>query len=94
MVDVDVNGVAALPDGVHFVVGLGAANHQHCGEVRLYHVDGTLVHTFKGHTDDGARAGGDARRPAHHQRRERFAHQGVERRHKEPREHLRSHRLR
>ena len=35
---------AALPDGVHFVVGL------HNGEVRLYHVDGTLVHTFKGHT--------------------------------------------
>ena len=37
--------VAALPDGVHFVVGLGD------GEVRLYHVDGTLVHTFKGHTE-------------------------------------------
>ena len=37
--------VAALPDGVHFVVGLG--NH----EVRLYHVDGTLVHAFKGHTN-------------------------------------------
>ena len=34
--------VAALPDGVHFVVGLGY------NEVRLYHVDGTLVHTFKG----------------------------------------------
>ena len=52
--------VAALPDGVHFVVGLGK-------EVRLYHVDGTLVHTFKGHTG-GVRGGGDARRPAHHQR--------------------------
>ena len=37
--------VAALPDGVHFVVGLGAG----VGEVRLYHVDGTLVHTFEGH---------------------------------------------
>ena len=36
--------VAALPDGVHFVVGLASS------EVRLYHVDGTLVHTFKGHT--------------------------------------------
>jgi WD40 repeat protein len=33
--------VAALPDGVHFVIG--DVN----GEVRLYHVDGTLVHTFK-----------------------------------------------
>ena len=96
--------VAALPDGVHFVVGLS-------GEVRLYHVDGTLVHTFKGHagaggavavtpdgqhiisgsddklvkvwsvatkslvstcaghTDDVGRGGGDARRPAHPQRR-------------------------
>jgi WD40 repeat protein len=38
--------VAALPDGVHFVVGLGVPRY----EVRLYHVDGTLVHTFKGHT--------------------------------------------
>jgi WD40 repeat protein len=35
--------VAAMPDGVHFVVGLGN------GEVQLYHVDGTLVHTFEGH---------------------------------------------
>ena len=41
--------VAALPDGVHFAVGLGVDNK---GQVRLYHVDGTLVHTFKGHTDD------------------------------------------
>ncbi len=39
--------VAALPDGVHFVVGLWSPY-----EVRLYHVDGTLVHTFKGHTDE------------------------------------------
>ena len=35
--------VAALPDGAHFVVGLYRV-------FRLYHVDGTLVHTFKGHT--------------------------------------------
>ncbi len=35
--------VAALPDGVHFVVGLDAS-------LELYHVDGTLVHTFEGHT--------------------------------------------
>ena len=41
---------AALPDAVHFVVGLSnyEANEVHY-EVRLYHVDGTLVHTFKGH---------------------------------------------
>ena len=39
------SGIAVLPDGVHFVVGLG-----NC-QFRLYHVDGTLVHTFKGHTD-------------------------------------------
>jgi hypothetical protein len=36
--------VAALPDGVHFVVGLGNGS----GEVKLYHVDGTLVHAFEG----------------------------------------------
>jgi len=36
--------IAALPDGVHFVVGLGEGNRD--GEVRLYHVDGTLVHAF------------------------------------------------
>ena len=38
-------GVATLPDGLHFVV----AHNDHVGgkgEVRLYHVDGTLVHTF------------------------------------------------
>jgi len=42
--------VAALPDGVHFVVGRGSS-FPPSGEVRLYHVDGTLVHTFAGHTD-------------------------------------------
>ena len=42
-----VSCVAALPDGVHFVVGLNMGPNM--GEVRLYHVDdGTLVHTFKG----------------------------------------------
>ena len=35
--------VAALPDGVHFVVGT------YNNDVRLYHVDGTLVHNFEGH---------------------------------------------
>jgi len=42
----DVRGaecVAALPDGVHFVVGCR-------NEVRLYHANGTLVHAFEGHT--------------------------------------------
>ena len=34
--------VAALPNGVHFVVGAAF-------DVKLYHIDGTLVHTFKGH---------------------------------------------
>ena len=36
--------VAALPDDLHFVVGTRK-------EVRLHHVDGTLVHTFTGHTN-------------------------------------------
>ena len=40
--------VTALPDGVHFVVGTRRSGK----EVRLYHVDGTLVHTFKGHAHD------------------------------------------
>ena len=41
--------VAPLPDGVHFVVGTGSG-HAHQFEIRLYHVDGTLVHAFQGHT--------------------------------------------
>ena len=44
-----VNAVSALPDGVHFVVGLGGIPPA-AGDVRLYHIDGTLVHTFKGHS--------------------------------------------
>ena len=40
---------AALPGGAQFVVGLGAGPSQ--GEVRLYTVDGTLAHTFRGHVD-------------------------------------------
>jgi hypothetical protein len=39
--------VAALPDGVHFVVGTGSGEDD---EVLLYHVDGMLVHTFKGNS--------------------------------------------
>ena len=39
---------AALPDGVHFVVGLGCSN-QNEHEFLLYHVDGTLVHAFVQH---------------------------------------------
>ena len=42
--------VAAMADDVHFVVGLGGGGPS-SGEVRLYHVDGTLVHAFTGHTD-------------------------------------------
>ena len=48
--------VAALPDGVHFVVGLGGDGSwnggPNKGDIRQYHVDGTLVHTFKGHAHD------------------------------------------
>jgi WD40 repeat protein len=50
--------VAALPDGVHFVVGLGDGldndedEDEVSYEVRLYNVDGTRVHTFTGHTND------------------------------------------
>jgi WD40 repeat protein len=36
-----------MPDGLHFVVGLGFSEKM--GDVRMYHVDGTLVHTFEGH---------------------------------------------
>ena len=98
---------------MHFVVGTGWFDETGASDVRLYHVDGTLVHTFEGHvgevlavvvTRDGQhiisgssdelfkvwsvatkslvstceghggtvqRAGGDARRPAHPQRRGR-----------------------
>jgi len=42
-----VGSIAALPDGVHFVVGL------FCGALKLYHIDGTLVHVFQhADTDD------------------------------------------
>ena len=44
----EVQCVAVLPGGTHFVVGLGDGPNR--GEFRLYRVDGTLVHTFKGHT--------------------------------------------
>ena len=44
-----VYSIAALPGGTQFVVGLGAGPSQ--GEVRLYTVDGTLAHTFRGHVD-------------------------------------------
>ena len=46
--------VAALPDGEHFVVSVGDDDLDRNGpyEVRLYHVDGTLVHAFIGHTND------------------------------------------
>jgi WD40 repeat protein len=43
--------VAALPDGVHFVVGHSNRDltDPNVGQVRLYHVDGTLVYAFYGH---------------------------------------------
>ena len=41
---------AAVPDGAHFVVGLDNGDENE-GEVRLYHVDGTLVHSFKEHIE-------------------------------------------
>jgi WD40 repeat protein len=44
----EVRCAAALPDGTHFVVG--RYSPKPC-EVRLYHVDGTLVYTFQGHAD-------------------------------------------
>ena len=40
-----VYSVAATADGEHIVVGIGCGSK---GEVRLYHIDGTLVHSFKG----------------------------------------------
>ena len=50
------NCVVVLPDGVHFVVGLdGDGVTGRIIDVRLYHVDGTLVHTFEGH-EGGVRA--------------------------------------
>ena len=54
MGDFLVRCVAALPDGVHFVVSL--FDHQQNYPVRLYHVDGTLVHTFEGAHDEGVNA--------------------------------------
>ena len=42
-----VYAVAPLPDGMHFVVGTGWYSLSGLCEIRLYHVDGTLVHTFK-----------------------------------------------
>ncbi len=39
--------VVAMPDGMHCVVGIG---RERSHQVRLYHVDGTLVHAFRGHT--------------------------------------------
>ena len=52
--------VAALPDGVHFVVGLGGDEYDEdhgdrerdVYDVRVYHVDGTLVHTFQRHVGE------------------------------------------
>ena len=45
--------VAALPDGVHFAVGYSSDTVDGVDKVRLYHVDGTLVHTFDARTGAG-----------------------------------------
>ena len=52
--------VAVLPDGMHFVIGTGWYETG-LSEVRLYHVDGTLVHAFDLSWDDGSseRFGGE-----------------------------------
>ena len=81
----DVTCVAALPGGAHFVAGLGRGPN--FGEVRVYHVDGTLVYAsgFKGHnypvnavtaTPDGQHIISGSRGPSHMS----ALHQGVERR--------------
>ena len=49
---------AALPDGVHIVVGTNA------GDVLLYHVDGTLVHTCLLYTSPSPRDGLLSRMPS------------------------------
>jgi WD40 repeat protein len=70
----DVTCVAALPGGAHFVAGLGRGPN--FGEVRVYHVDGTLVYAsgFKGHnypvnavtaTPDGQHIISGSRGPSH-----------------------------
>ena len=58
-----VSSIATLHDGVHFVVGLAGrflemppdVERAYIGDIRLYHTDGTHVHTFNrsmaGHTD-------------------------------------------
>ena len=45
--------VVALPDGVHFAVGYSSDTVSVADKVRLYHVDGTLVHTFDARTGAG-----------------------------------------
>jgi hypothetical protein len=47
--------VAALPDGLHFVIGTGRHPSGDRGyDVSLYQVDGPLVHTFNGHGTGGS----------------------------------------
>ena len=56
-VDSRLFAIVALPDGLHFAVGFGADyyvdtdSRTKCGDVELYSIDGTLVHAFRGHTD-------------------------------------------
>ena len=45
--------IAVLPDGVHVALGVAeGSDDEACGEIWLYHVDGTLVHKFEGHSDE------------------------------------------
>ena len=53
-----VGSIAVAPDGVHFVVGL------YNGEIKVYHIDGTLLHTFES-TDRDEVTGADDR--GHHE---------------------------
>ena len=45
--DVHVNCVAMLPDGAHFVIGLDADVENIRPAIKLYHVSGTLIHSFQ-----------------------------------------------
>ena len=51
---VEVKSLAVLPDGVHFAVGLARETDDQPADhyIRLFHIDGALIHIFKGHIDD------------------------------------------
>ena len=80
--------VAALPDGVHFVVGLGGDRGRPFRRGPAVPRRRDARPHLRGAHRLRERGGGDARRPAHHQRLVGQTRQGVERRQQEPREHL------